>query len=114
MAAMSTALTVFADNGNSRTMTISGHTVQRPKVVIQTRIVPTGNQVMQESKLSVVHSTVDADSIVMPERVTFQALYRSPITGASADVTAALAYFRDIVASDEFTAMVNAQTFVKA
>lgn len=113
MAAMSTALTVFSDNGNSRTFVTSTHTVQKPRIVIQTRKVPLGNQVIQESKLSVVHATVDADSIVIPERVSFQAVYRSPITGDAADTTAALAIFRDIVASDEFTAMVNTQNFVK-
>lgn len=113
MAAMSTALTVFSDNGNSRTFTATGHTVQKPKLVIQTRKVPTGNQVIQESKVSVIQATVDTGGSAIPERVSFQAVYRSPITGASADVTAALAIFRDIVASDEFTAVVNTQNFVK-
>lgn len=114
MAAMSTALTVFSDNGNSRTYTTSTHTVQKPRIVIQTRKVPTGAQVIQESKLSVIHATENSEDAVIPERVSFQAVYRSPITGDAADVTAALAIFRDIVASDEFTAMVNTQGFVKA
>jgi hypothetical protein len=113
MAAMSTALTVFSDNGNTRTFTISGHLVTKPRIVIQTRKVPLGNAVIQESKLSVIYATTDSGGAVIPERTSFQAVFRSPVTGNAAEVTAALAVFRDIVASDEFTAMTTTQNFVK-
>lgn len=40
MAAMTTALTEFSTNGDSRTYTTSGHTVSNPKLVTQKRRVP--------------------------------------------------------------------------
>lgn len=115
MAAMTTALTVFSDNGNSRTYTYTGHTAKDPKLVIQKRRVPAGAQVMQEDSIRVLVACQDSGGLTLTERVSFEAVVRRPITRADdADVTPALAVFRDIVASDEFTAMVNTQNFVKA
>jgi hypothetical protein len=113
MAAMSTALTEFADNGDSRTFTYTGHKASDPRLVIQKRKVPTGDQVVAETSLSVVSGTEDAGNIPLAQRVSFQAVVRYPIAGTYADVTAALAVFRDIVASDEFTASVQTQNWVK-
>lgn len=113
MAAMSTALTHFSTDGDSRTWTTSTHTVGKPRLVIQKRKVPVGNQVVAETTLSVIHATVDAAGVTLPQKVTFSATYRTPITGATGDTTAALAIFRDIVASDEFGAAVTGQLFVK-
>lgn len=113
MASQSTALTEFSTNGDSRTYTTSGHTALKPKLVIQKRRVPLGNQTVVESTVSVVHATVDAEGLVLSSKVTFSVSVRYPVGGAQADIDAALAIFRDIVAGDEFGNTVNTQEFLK-
>lgn len=113
MAAMSTALTEFSDKENNRTWTITGHTVQKPRLAIEKRKLPVGNGGSASTTLSVVYGTVDATSTPLAAKIAFDVTVRYPINGLAADVTAALAVFRDIVASDEFTTMVNTQGYVK-
>lgn len=112
MAGMTTVLTTFSENGNKRTSTYTGHTVQDPKLVIETRKVPEGNATMCETTFKVVSGIEDADGVVLTNKVSFQAVVRYPVEGVAADVTAALAIFRDIVAGDEFGAMVNTQNWL--
>jgi hypothetical protein len=113
MAAMSTALTEFRDLGDSRTYTYTGHTAAEPRLVIQRRKVATSASAVIEDTLQVLSSTEDAAGELLGSKVTFEAVVRRPVNGISGDVTAALAIFRDIVASDEFTAMVNTQKWVE-
>jgi phage-related protein len=109
MASMSTVLTNFRNFGDSATYTYGSHTASEPRLVIQRRVVPQGNQIVAESTLQVVSSTEDADGELLASRVLFEAKARTPITGIEADVDAALVVFRDIVASDEFTNFVKTQ-----
>jgi hypothetical protein len=113
MAAMSTALTEFADNGNSRTYTYTGHTAAEPRLVLQKRRVPEGNNTVIESTVSVLSATEDANGDILPQKVLFSATHKSPIAGISADVDAALAVFRDIIAGDEFANTVSTQEWLK-
>lgn len=113
MAAMTTALTEFSDNGDSRTYTQAGHTVGKPQLVIQKRKVASGNQTVAETSVSVVNATEDVDGVVLSSKVVFQAVVRTPISGIAADVTAALATFRDVVAGDEFANAVTTQEYLK-
>jgi len=110
MAAMTTVLEEFSVNGNSKTYTVSSHTTVKPQLVISSRRVPGQNQTVAENTVRVVYATVDSAGDPIPDRVSFGATLRVPIYGASADVTAAKAVFRDFVASDEFDAMVSAQS----
>lgn len=112
MASQTTVLTEFSDNGNSRTYTTATHTTAKPRLVIQKRKVPSGSQVVQEVGVAVVHATEDANGLVLPSKVVFEATHRSPIDGLAADVTAALAIFRDIVAGDEFANSVSTQEWL--
>lgn len=112
MAAMTTALTEFSQSGNSRTSTTSGHTSVSPKLVIEKRRVPEGNQTMIEYSCKVVHATVDADGLTLSQKVSFEAAVRYPVAGQAADVTAALAVFRDIIAGDEFANSTNTQEWL--
>lgn len=112
MAAMTTALTEFSDNGDSRTYTQVGHTVGKPQLVIQKRKVAQGNQTVAETSISVISATEDAAGDALPSKVVFQAVIKSPITGIAADVTAMLAVFRDIVAGDEFSNAVTTQEYL--
>jgi len=112
MAAMTTVLTEFSTVANSRTSTISGHTAIKPKLVIEKRRVPENGQTMVEYSVKVVEATTDADSIVLSQKVSFEAIARYPLLGQSADVTAALAVFRDLIAGDEYTNSVNTQEYL--
>jgi hypothetical protein len=117
MGALATALTEFADNGDSRTYTASGHTAQKPRLVIQKRKVPVGNQTMSEFSATVVYGTEDADGAVMPQKVSLGATARYPVNGDSSDLAtqlaAALVILQDIVQSDEFTASITSQNWVE-
>lgn len=109
MAARTTALTEFADNGNSRTYLYAGHTASEPRLVFHTRRVPQGNEKVAIDTLTVLSSTEDANAELLPSRVTMKVEVRRPIDGIAADVTALLAIFRDIIAGDEFAYMVTTQ-----
>jgi hypothetical protein len=113
MASFTTALEEFTTNGDSRTsIQTATHTASKPKLVIQKRKVPNSSTGMLESTLSVVHATEDADGAVLSPKVLFQSVVRYPMNGTYSDVTAALAVFRDLVASDEFTEMCEKQTWM--
>jgi len=112
MAGMTTVLTEFTNNGNSRTSTYTGHTAISPKIVIEKRRVPEGNQTMIEYSLRVIAATEDADGAVLSNKVSFEAAVKYPMLGLSTDVTAALAIFRDIVAGDEFANSVTTQNWL--
>lgn len=114
MAGMSTALVKFADNGNSRTSTAPGHTVLKPKLVIERRIVAEGKKTLAENHIKVIYATVDAEGLPLREKIAFESIVKTPVAGLAADVTAALGVFRDIVASDEFGAMVTTQQWLKS
>ena len=112
MAVMTTALTEFADNGNSRTYTYTGHTSAEPKLVLQRRRVPSGSQTILEDTIQVLSSTEDSAGAILASRVSFMATVRRPIDGIAADVTSALAIFRDVIAGDEFTNTVSTQEWL--
>lgn len=112
MGAMTTSLTTFSEEKNKRTSTYTGHTVSDPHIVIETRRVPDGNQEVMESKIKVVSGIEDSDGMILTSKVSFEATVRYPIAGIAADVTAALAIFRDIVAGDEFANVVSTQEWL--
>jgi len=112
MAAMTTVLTEFANNGNSKTSTTSGHTASKPKLVIEKRRVPEGNQTVVEWSFKVVQATVDAADEILAQKVSFEASVRHPLLGDAGDVAAALVIFRDIIAGDEFGNSVTTQEWL--
>lgn len=115
MPAMATTLTEFSTNGDSRTYTTSGHTASKPKLVIQKRRVPAGNQLMAETQVSIVHAAIGSDSEVLPAKVSHTVISRYPVNIKTGETTVAdaLAILKDVVASDEFAASVSSQNFVK-
>lgn len=113
MAAMSTALTEFNDTLNSRTWTYTGHTTSKPKLVIQKRKVPSGNQVVSEDVVSVISGAEDSNGIILPSKIVFTFTCRQPIEAIAADVSAAFAVFRDVVAGDELGTTVTTQNYLK-
>lgn len=117
MAALATTLTEFSDNGDSRTYTTSGHTATKPKLVLEKRKVPVGNQTMAEFTCTVVHGVDDADGAVMPQRVSLSAAARYPVdadpTDLATEIAAAFVILQDIVQSDEFEAAITSQNWVE-
>jgi hypothetical protein len=113
VASFTTDITEFSDKENNRTYMVSGHTVQAPRLLIQKRKVPATVEASSESHLMVVYGTEDAEGNPLASKVVFDASVRYPANGQSDDIAAALATFRDFVASDEFTAMVNSQAYVQ-
>lgn len=112
MAAMTTALTEFSDNGNSRTYTYGSHSVGKPSMVLQRRKVPSGAQVVAEDVISVLQGAEDADGVALAPRVMFTITLRRPINGIAADRATALATLRDIVAGDEFSNTLDTQEWL--
>lgn len=112
MAAMTTVLTEFANLGNSRTSTYGTHSAVQPKLIIEKRRVPENGQIMAEYTAKVVEATTDADSAVMSQKVSFEAVCRYPITGNSAEITSALVIFRDLIAGDEYANSVTTQEYL--
>lgn len=113
MAAMTITLTEFSDKENSRTYTLTSHTAVKPALVIQKRRVPSGNATMARDTISIIRGTVDADGAALPQKSSMSVSVDRPIDGADADVTSNLADLRDIVASDEFAAVVSGQLYLK-
>jgi hypothetical protein len=112
MAAMSTALTEFADNGNARTYTYSGHTAVEPRLVLQKRRTSTGSTSVVEDTVTVLSSTEDSNGDLLASKVLFSVTCKRPVNGIAADVTAALAVFRDVIAGDEFANTVSTQEWL--
>lgn len=118
MASLSATLTEFSDNGNSRTYTAAGHTASKPKLVIERRTVPAGNQTMSEFAGIVSFGVDDSDGGVAPQRVSMEAKVRYPVLGVDSSdlatqLAAVLVLFRDFVASDEFGASVTSSNWVE-
>jgi hypothetical protein len=107
MAAMLTTLMDYQNFGNSYSWRVTGHTTQKPKLVLQRRKLPTNTATgVQEDSFSVLMATVDVDGNVIASKTLFTATVRQPLNAADAtELNAAAVIFRDIVASDEFTAM---------
>lgn len=113
MASFTTSISEFSDRENHRTYMVAGHTVQAPKLVINKRKVPATETDAAESHILTVYGTSDAEGNPLAKKVVFDTSVRYPANGQAADITAALAVHRDFVNSDEFTALVNSQAYVK-
>jgi hypothetical protein len=114
MASFTTSISEFSDKENHRTYAVSGHTVAKPKLLIQKRKVPANAESVAESHLLVVYGTTDAESNPLTSKVVFDVGVRYPANGATADIAAAKAVFRDMVASDEFDDLVDSQAYVQS
>lgn len=114
MSTITTALTQFSDGPNARTYSLPGHTVAAPKLAIQKRKVPASTSSVGSSNVQVVYGAFDAAGIPLASKVVFDANVRYPADARSTEITAALAIYRELVASDEFTAMVTGQVYLKA
>lgn len=111
MSVISTSLIDYSQQGNTKTLTAPGHTVSEPRLVIQKRKVATNGTGVAETAIKVVYGTSDANG-PLASRVSFETSVRYPVNGNTADTTAALALFREIVGSDEFGSAVSTQNWI--
>lgn len=112
MADMTTTLVKFSQNGNSVTYHAPGHSVQTPKLLLQKRKLPANAaNAVAETTTSVVYGAVDAANVPLFARTLITITARRPVAADQVLVDEAIALARDYVASDDFTAAVNAQLF---
>lgn len=111
MAAMTTVLNNFQNFGDKRTYFTTGHTAEKVKICVAARKVPTGNQTIVEASFAVQHATEDDAGLVLSSRPTLTCQFRAPINGQTADITAIKAIFRDFVAADEFSSLIDSLVF---
>lgn len=109
MAAMTTVLTRTVSNtANAVVYTYTGNTFSKPRKFIQ-KSKPSVNGASAEDRITVISGTVDPAGNILAPVVSFEVAVRRPPNGASADLTAALAAFRDCIASTNFDDVVNYQ-----
>lgn len=113
MAIMSTTLVESSDSTNSRTYTAPGHTIAKPRLVIQKRTVGTPSGQSAQDTISVVYGTADAQGVLRPGRVVMEINVRRPVDADPSDITDALALLREVVASDNFAATVDTQNYLQ-
>lgn len=111
MPAITTTLTEYSDNGNSRTYSVTGHTAVKPFLVIQKRVAPAALEGSAEFSFRIVKGTTDVDGAVIASRNSAEVIVRQPYQGDSDDSTATLNLLKEIVASDEFAAAVSSLNF---
>lgn len=113
MAAMATTLLEFNDKLNLREYTVPAtHTVSLPRKVVQKRKTPTGTQTVAEDTILVSNAAVDSNGDVLPSRISMKVIVSRPVDAVSADIAEALATFRDIVAGDEFSSVIDTQQYL--
>lgn len=115
MAAMTTALADYTYNGNVRAFKHPNHTAQKAKLITQKRKAAVGTTGVSEDNISVAYTTLDANDIPIPAKVTFSVNVRRPsnMAGDATEVTDALALFREIIASDNFGSVVTSQAWLQ-
>lgn len=113
MAAMTTVLSEFRDSGDERTYALATHSIARPRLVLQRRKVAAGSAgSLSEDQVSVLFGTEDSEGNPLKSRILLTATLRRPFDGADADVDAALALFREIVASTNFEDVMDKQAWL--
>lgn len=108
MAAMTTVLKEFSDNGNSRTYELVGNTVQAPKLVIQRRKVASNAVTgVAELQIDVVTTTTDSADLPLSSKIVSSFTIRYPAAGKAADVDANVAILLEILSGDEAAAAID-------
>lgn len=113
MPTIGTPLVDFSDAGNTRTYAAPSHNVRKPSLVQQRRRVPASLEASAETSVKVIQGTQDEAGKALASKYSFEVVARGPVNGLAADQTAALALFREIVASEEFAAAVQKQVWLK-
>jgi hypothetical protein len=114
MAAMTTALKEYSAVGDSVTYGLTGHVPGNPRLLTQKRRVPSGKQTVASTEFALIFGAVDAEAVVLAERVALNVSARLPINRADdTELDAAIAILRDVVNGDEFVASIKNQFFLE-
>lgn len=113
MANMTTVLTEFSDNGNSRTFAMPAHTVAEPRLVVQKRKPALTPTAMATDEVSVVYGVKDVDGAILLGKVAFLIQFRRPANAQAGDITSALVMLKEIVNSDNFADVIAAQRWLQ-
>ncbi len=92
---------------------VNGHSVTKPKIVIQTRKAPSGvdGNAVQTSTFKVVYGTVDPDSVPMQGKVNVTVEVRYPQGALATDVDEAIDVLQAIVAHAQMDTFADTQTW---
>lgn len=112
MANMTTSLTQRSDAENQREWAAPTHTLASPFTIRQRRTV--AKQVTQRAtdSISVLRGGLDTSGLALQTPLTAMVTLTRQANMASTDSAAALALFREIIASDNFTALWNSQGYI--
>lgn len=112
MASQTTVLTEYSRNGDLTTFAMGSHSLVDARLVTHRRRLPGPNGQVASQEISTLYGTHDPDGNLLDSKVSVTTIVRYPLNGDSADVTAALATHRDIVAGDEFGSSVTTFNYV--
>lgn len=113
MSAMSTTLSQRSDAANAREWTAPTHTLSVPFIIKQKRTAPPGSTGRATDLVTVIRGGNDVGGlpVVMPVQIRIEVTRQANM--ASADVAAAIALAREIVASTNFDALVSGQSYLQ-
>lgn len=112
MAAMSTALTQRSDAADTREWQLPTHTLAVPFLVRQRRTTAKTLTGRATDGLSFLRGGADTAGVALASPLTATINLIRQANVSSTDSAAALAIFREVVASDNFAAMWNSQTYL--
>lgn len=112
MANMTTSLTQRSDAADTREWAAPTHTLAVPFLVRQKRSTPKTLIGRAVDTISVLRGGVDTVGAALNSPLTASLTVNRQANMAATDSAAALALLREIVASDNFTALWNSQAYV--
>lgn len=111
MAAMTTVLNDYAEKWNQKSFWFSGHTAAKPRLFLQKRTPLQGNMTVLQDSVLVRVTAEDSGGEVLESPVALTVTVRRDHRAIAADLNAARDCLRDFVASDEFQAMIDSQSY---
>lgn len=112
MAALATELRKLNEYSDTLKLAISSHTAAKPRVVIQKRTTPSGNQVMLTDTVKIVYGTIHPDASPHEQNVILTLTMSRPKDGDLGDLYAARGLMSEIIACDEFVDIMNNQYYL--
>lgn len=103
----------YNDGNNVRTYSLSGHLPNKPRLVIQKRVVPSSLNGVDSMSIKTVYGTEDAEGLILLSKFTAETIIRLPRDGLAADQALLLAAHGDIVASAEYAASVASFNYIQ-
>lgn len=113
MANMTTSLVQRSDAADAREWQAPTHTLTVPFMVRQKRTSPKTLTGRASDSLSVLRGGVDNTGVALSTPLTLQLNVSRQANMAAADIAAAVALFREVVASANFDALISGQSYLQ-